>query len=84
MDSASEKDTTLKIFIEPRRFKLVRDKDHSGISGTGHVADGVVFPSGKTVICWRVITSSIVVYDCPDHVEAIHGHNGSTRIEWID
>ena len=31
---------------EPRRFSLNRDRDHSGVSGTGVVAYGVMFGDG--------------------------------------
>lgn len=38
---------------EPRLFSLYRQKDESGISGTGRVLDGVIFHTGQVVICWR-------------------------------
>jgi hypothetical protein len=34
------------MITRPRRFVLERDVDVSGLSGTGVVADGVVFPDG--------------------------------------
>lgn len=66
----------------PRLFALVRDEDETGVSGTGHVADGVQFANGKCVVCWRTATSSIAVYDSIAAVEVIHGHGGKTRIVW--
>ena len=63
-----------------RTFMLVRDIDESGISGTGHVADGVIFSNGKCAVSWRTKYTSVAVYDDLETVEAIHGHNGSTRI----
>lgn len=36
-----------------RTFVLYRDTDVTGISGTGPVADGVVYPDGVTVMRWR-------------------------------
>jgi len=33
-----------------RTFHLVRDEDKTGISGTGVIAEGVVFFSGRVVI----------------------------------
>lgn len=65
-----------------RIFQLHRDHDVSGISGTGIVADGVVFPDGVTVIRWRGERRSTVVWQSVDDVEAIHGHGGATRIVW--
>jgi hypothetical protein len=37
----------------PKLFTLVRKNDHSGISGTGRVLDGVIFHTGQVVTCWR-------------------------------
>lgn len=68
-----------------RRFELHRDRDLSGISGTGVVADGVVFPSGYAVVCWRGDRPSVVVW--PNGIadpEFIHGHGGATRFVWLD
>ena len=67
-----------------RRFRLVRDEDLSGISGTGAVAEGVLFSSGKAVLSWCSNYGTIAIYEALDHIEAIHGHEGRTRIEWID
>jgi hypothetical protein len=60
-------------------YELHRDEDISGISGSGHVADAVVFHNGKCVVSWRGPKASIVVYDSLEDAKAIHGHNGSTR-----
>jgi hypothetical protein len=69
----------------------MRDQDITGISGTGPVADGVVFPDGTTVIRWRDqqgpnadrgVRPTTVVHESPESVEALHGHNGATRIVW--
>ncbi len=63
-----------------RTFQLHRDTDVSGVSGTGVVADGVVFPDGTTVIRWRTLPhSSTVVWDDLDAAVAVHGHAGATR-----
>jgi hypothetical protein len=42
-----------------RTFKVIRNNDESGVSGTGHVCDGVVFDDGTTVIYWRSLTPGI-------------------------
>jgi hypothetical protein len=67
-----------------RRFQMQRDEDVTGVSGTGVVADGVQFPSGSVVIQWRGKHSSIVMWPDLSHVEVIHGHDGRTRIVWLD
>ena len=34
-------------------FVMVRTVDHNGQSGTGVVADGVIFPDGRVSMRWR-------------------------------
>jgi len=46
-----------------RQFKLVRNVDVSGVSGTGHVAEGVQFGNGKCVLNWLTQYSSVAIYD---------------------
>ncbi len=67
-----------------RRFTLVRDEDVSGVSGVGVVAQGCVFGTGKAVLAWVTEYRSVAFYDSIEELEAIHGHNGRTHIEWID
>lgn len=67
-----------------RTFQLHRKHDVSGISGTGVVADGAVFPDGTAVIRWRGDRQSTVVWPSVEDVEAIHGHGGATEIVWTD
>jgi hypothetical protein len=63
-------------------YELIRDEDVTGVSGTGKVAEIVEFSDG--VVCLRWLTewpSSVVHYERGmDSVQAIHGHNGKTRI----
>lgn len=66
------------------RFILNRKKDVSGISGTGHVADGVVFEDGTVVIHWRGERTSTVVWDSLDDAIHVHAHQGATEFQWID
>lgn len=67
-----------------RRFRLLRLEDVSGISGTGIVAEGVAFSSGRAVLLWCGQYASVTLFDDVSHIEAIHGHEGRTQIEWID
>lgn len=69
-----------------RRFKLVRDEDPGGISGTGIVAEGVILTSGKAVLEWLTEwPTSVVWHDRGvESIEHVHGHNGRTHIEWMD
>jgi hypothetical protein len=64
-------------------FQLDRIEDKSGVSGTGIVADGVVFPDGTVALRWRGETRSTVIYDNLADVLKIHGHGGSTRIKYL-
>lgn len=64
-------------------FVLDRINDVSGVSGTGIIADGVIFLSGKVVLYWRGVKSSIVIHDCIANVEKIHCHGGNTIIKYI-
>ena len=70
-----------------RRFELHRDIDETGISGTGVVAEGVLFSDKRVVVRWltsQTASPTTVIHDDIDNVQALHGHNGKTRIEWID
>lgn len=67
-----------------RRFRLIRDEDASGVSGTGFVAEGVHFANGKVVLAWLTQASSLGVYDSMDDLMRIHGHGGKTRVVWTD
>lgn len=69
---------------EPRLFHLQRDHDVSGVSGTGRVADGVLWPDGSVTIRWRGERPSSVHWDRLDDAEHVHGHQGATRIVWAD
>lgn len=67
-----------------QRFVLFRKEDETGVSGTGIVAEGVLFSTSKSVISWLSDTPSVEVYDSIEEIERIHGHHGKTVIRWID
>jgi len=68
-----------------KRFVMVRDEDVSGVSGTGIVAEGVKFSDGVCVIHWCGEYPTSTVHERGiDSILAIHGHEGRTRIEWLD
>lgn len=62
-------------------FYLVRLEDESGVSGTGRVAQGVIFDNGKVTLTWLSDHPSVCVYDNIGEVRAIHGHEGKTEIQ---
>lgn len=89
---------TVGITDDAACFELHRDVDINGISGTGHIADGVrfaepadvVFPDGKRLslpagwcrITWRGDHESTVLWPSVASAIAVHGHGGNTRIVW--
>ena len=70
--------------LELKRFYLERTLDPVGISGTGVIAEGVVFSTGKVVLQWLTEYQSIGIYDSISDVLSIHGHNGTTSVVVID
>ncbi len=69
----------------PRSFCLVRKQDKTGVSGTGIVAGGVLFPDGVAVLRWYSDwPTSVVFHDKGmESIEKIHGHDGATEIVWM-
>jgi hypothetical protein len=76
-------------------FKLVRDVDLTGLSGTGEVAEGVEFSDGTVAVRWaelpedsenykRGVRATTVLFQNIKAVLALHGHNGATRLVWDD
>jgi hypothetical protein len=69
---------------KPRRFVLDRKEDKTGVSGTGVVAEGILFTDGTTVLRWTGEFGSVVIYRAVEDVIAVHGHRGSTELVWLD
>lgn len=71
----------------PRLFALRRHLDLGGVSGTGLVAYGTLYPpAGAVTLCWLGRTTghpSIGVYDSVTAVKTIHGHHGYTELIWL-
>ena len=72
------------VAMSPRRFYLERLVDHSGVSGTGVVAWGVIFPDDVVALHWVGKLRSTAIYDNIDMLMQIHGHSGSTHLEMLD
>lgn len=75
----------------PRTFHIVRHKDESGISGTGRVLNGVVFPDGLCIIRWcssnPEANPSIGIYDSFEDFKYFHidcHPDNETEIVWHD
>ncbi len=67
-----------------RQFVLARTEDVSGTSGTGVVAEGVVFSNGWCALHWLTKYTSVAFYQSVAELEAIHGHAGATRVVFED
>jgi hypothetical protein len=61
-------------------FHFYRSDDHSGVSGTGPVAEGVQFSNGWCALRWTSQQSSICFYQSLEDMRSIHGHGGRTEI----
>jgi hypothetical protein len=80
---AVEERRRLSDWPEPRIFILRRTEDISGTSGVGVVAQGVVFGDGSCALRWMTKWRSWAVYESLAELEAIHGHDGRTVIEFV-
>ena len=67
-----------------KRFKLNRIVDVSNCSGTGIVAEGCLFSTGKVAISWLGKYKSTVWWDSIEDAELINCHGGCSKIEWVD
>jgi len=67
-----------------RRFVLERREDVSGMSGTGIVAIGMVYPSGIAVMEWVSLEKSMGFYHSVAQLEKVHGHEGRTIVRFLD
>ena len=82
--SLAQKSKSTPTTIRMRRFLLIREKDLSGISGTGVVAEGTMFTDGLSVIHWLREPYATGVYKTLTDVVAVHGHNGAMHIQFLD
>jgi hypothetical protein len=70
--------------ILPRRFHLLRHDDVSEVSGTGVVAEGVLWSSGAVALHWPGYPSATSVWAEIYSLIAAHGHGGATEVVWLD
>jgi len=66
--------------LQVRPFYLFRHEDAGGISGTGVVAVGVIFPNGRIVFQWVTYRTSMEFYDTMENLIEVHGHEGKTEV----
>jgi hypothetical protein len=74
--------------LSPKRFILYRQHDETGVSGTGVVATGVVWPDGHAALRWkaddREAVSSTSVWSSIGDMLRVHGHGGLSKIFYLD
>jgi len=63
-----------------RLFVLERSEDVSGTSGLGVVAEGVEWSNGTCSLHWLSQHEVVSYYANVKVVEAIHGHDGRTKV----
>lgn len=68
-----------------QRFVVQRDVDETGVSGTGQVVEGVQFEDGRVAFRWCANPErSTGSFDSIERMIKIHGHDGKTRVVWVD
>lgn len=67
-----------------KRFYLQRNVDASGVSGVGKVAEGCVFDTQWVALVWLTGKAAMSYYPDIETLENIHGHQGMTKVVWVD
>lgn len=80
--------------MKTRSFKLIRNIDLTGTSGTGHVASGQVNADGTASMRWNTTATladgtrrkinTLTQYENWQDVVLLHGHAGRTILKWDD
>lgn len=82
MNETKHRPWYMAVYDQPLTFDLVRLKDATGVSGTGKVAEGVVFMDGTVAMRWLTEHRSTAIYESAREVVAIHGHGGLTVLRY--
>lgn len=67
-------------------FEMIRHSDETGVSGTGTVLDGIVFPSGSCVVEWRGATPCVQVWPSFAAFKRVHidpHPTNNTELRWL-
>jgi hypothetical protein len=67
-----------------KKFFLWREQDESGVSGTGRVAEGVIFSNGWVGMNWLTRWGSLAFYPSINDCLTVHGHQGKTKVVYED
>jgi hypothetical protein len=63
-----------------KTFYLLRHQDVHGNSGTGVVAEGVIFDSGMCSMTWLSEFESVTTFRNIATVKRLHSHDGKTEV----
>lgn len=63
-----------------KTFYLVRTEDVHGNSGTGVVAEGIIFDSGMVAMTWLSDIPTVTNFRRIQDVAKLHGHEGRTTV----
>jgi hypothetical protein len=63
-----------------RRFYMLRHEDVGGNSGTGIVAEGIIFDDGSGSFTWLTPIKTITNFFKIKDVKVLHSHEGRTEI----
>lgn len=63
-----------------KRFYLLRHEDVNGFSGTGVVAEGVIFDDGTGAFTWLSPMKTVTTFWKVADIRKMHGHGGKTDL----
>lgn len=63
-----------------KSFYLLRHQDLHDNTGTGVVAEGIIFDSGMCAMTWLTKFPTVTVFRRITDVQKIHGHGGRTEV----
>src|SRR4051812_5799748 len=63
-----------------KTFYLMRSEDVHGNSGTGVVAEGIIFDSGMVAMTWLSDIPTVTSFRRIQDVAKLHGHEGRTIV----
>jgi len=65
-----------------RTFRLYREKDNTGISGTGIVGEGCLLTDERVIFVWYGVFDSIAIHSSLEKFAAISCGHSNSRIVW--
>lgn len=63
-----------------KKFYLMRSEDVHGNSGTGVVAEGIIFDNGMAAMTWLSDIPTVTNFRRIQDVAKLHGHEGKTIV----